>query len=434
MARVKFSKVKLPRNELMYTLLHLSLWAQIGVIVRAYLQKFFVLGCQGGWGPCLEGTDIVPSLVRVECIHHISIIELVGGVYFEVLPPNMLGTYIIGLVATSAMVGLDESKSIAMLTGSHPWQSNFPLQVGVRTGLCGSITTFSSWMLEAMTTCIDGNQWVTGIGQIIVGFSCAVLSFALGTQSALLIHHHYCKGPMEDEKIKYVEKEADYIFGRSEEDVRASTELEALEADLPEQMPLSESERRDTDYTIGRNSERSGDVKEEKEEEIVSSGYAPQRVDHCAAILLVLLTIGSCFGVAYETQHTWIRNIWLSVLFAPFGCISRWLLSKLNYKMKNTWEWLPAGTLTANWVGAILDYCLQTIQIRVAPGYWGTLIISAVETGFCGCLTTVSTLIAEIVKLAELIPFSMRSYVYTSFTFIGAFIWGLCFLGWVYWT
>ena len=59
MARVKLSKIKLPRNELIYTVLHLSLWAQIGVIVRAYLQKFFVLGCQGGWGPCLKGMDIV---------------------------------------------------------------------------------------------------------------------------------------------------------------------------------------------------------------------------------------------------------------------------------------------------------------------------------------------------------------------------------------
>lgn len=37
------------------TLMHLALWAQIGVLTRSFLDQFFVLGCKGGWGPCLEG-------------------------------------------------------------------------------------------------------------------------------------------------------------------------------------------------------------------------------------------------------------------------------------------------------------------------------------------------------------------------------------------
>jgi fluoride ion exporter CrcB/FEX len=106
----------------------------------------------------------------------------------------------------------------------------------------------------------------------------------------------------------------------------------------------------------------------------------------------------------------------------------------LNYKLANDWEWLPIGTLAANWTGAILDFVLQSVLIRVAPGYWGSLIINAIETGFCGCLTTVSTLVAEIMKQAEQLPFSMRVYRYTLATFVGAFIFGLCFLGWAYWT
>lgn len=355
-----------------------------------------------------------------------------GGVYFAVLPPNMLGSFIIGLVATSAMVQIDEQKAVVFLGADHPWQSNIPLQVGVRTGLCGSITTFSSWMLEAMTTCLTGNQWLTGIGQMIVGFACAVVSFVFGMQVALVIHHSISRTPLENEMLRYSKKEADFVFGGGEDPERISGELEELEPDLPMQRPLSKVETSKSQDYVAEDSiqiERSI-VKESRE----MSGFHAQGIDHVAALLLVLLTVGSCFGVAYETKHYWIRNIWLSVLFAPFGCISRWLLSKANYSLKHGWDWLPVGTLAANWTGVVLDYVLQSIQIRVAPGYWGSLVIDAVETGFCGCLTTVSTLMAEIVKLSELLPFSLRAYVYTAMTFVGAFILGLCFFGWVFWT
>ena len=50
-------------REWIYTLIHLSVWAQLGVLVRTYLQKFFVLGCSGGWGPCLSGAAcLVPCV------------------------------------------------------------------------------------------------------------------------------------------------------------------------------------------------------------------------------------------------------------------------------------------------------------------------------------------------------------------------------------
>lgn len=37
---------------------HLAFWSQIGVLTRIYLDKFFLDGCNGGWGLCLtsEGT------------------------------------------------------------------------------------------------------------------------------------------------------------------------------------------------------------------------------------------------------------------------------------------------------------------------------------------------------------------------------------------
>jgi hypothetical protein len=41
--------------RLVTTLIHLALWAQLGVFTRVFLDKFLTLGCSGGWGPCLGG-------------------------------------------------------------------------------------------------------------------------------------------------------------------------------------------------------------------------------------------------------------------------------------------------------------------------------------------------------------------------------------------
>lgn len=94
-------------------LLHLCLWAQIGVITRIYLMKFFVIGCGTVWGPCLDGSD---------------------GIYTQSLPANMLGSMIMGVVAASSVLGLDTKTQLALLPKKHPWQKNVPLHIGRRRG------------------------------------------------------------------------------------------------------------------------------------------------------------------------------------------------------------------------------------------------------------------------------------------------------------
>ena len=41
------------------------------------------------------------------------------------------------------------SQPVAALPAAHPLQDAVALHVGLRTGYCGSLTTFSSWLLQA---------------------------------------------------------------------------------------------------------------------------------------------------------------------------------------------------------------------------------------------------------------------------------------------
>lgn len=56
------------------------------------------------------------------------------------------------------------------------------------------------------------------------------------------------------------------------------------------------------------------------------------------------------------------------------------------------------GTLAANMLGTAIDFGLQALLTKRGPslGYWGGLVVSALQTGLCGALTTVSTLVAEV--------------------------------------
>lgn len=410
------------RSEWVVTVIHLAAWAQIGVIIRAFLGKLLELGCGGNqWGPCLA-----------------------GGVYFKDLPANMLGSFIIGLVGTSDMLGIADHRAVGLLPADHMWQANIPLQTGVRTGLCGSITTFSSWMLETMTTAIQNNLWMNAIGMIIVGLYCSIISYVMGTHLALFIDKTVNKEPVLEEQVTFKEEQAEAALGLSTQQASLS-ELEDIEPDIPVLVPLSEDEMISSNLSghverIMEAKERLGKLEGRvPEQRSKTSGgekakWTLQVVDVVIVALLVCITVATSCGVAYEIKHVWLRQIWLALLLGPFGCLCRWLLSRLNYQIEGDWKWFPLGTFIANILAATIDFCLQAVLIRTSPAYWGTLVINSIELGFCGCMSTVSTLITEIVAMSEFVPASLRAYKYSFLTFVGTFVWALCIYGWVFWT
>ena len=50
-----------------------------------------------------------------------------------------------------------------------------------------------------------------------------------------------------------------------------------------------------------------------------AASYHGWRTDGAACVALLLLTAGFAAGAGLETQHTWLRTLWLSCLLGPFG-------------------------------------------------------------------------------------------------------------------
>mmetsp|Transcript_9313 Transcript_9313/g.11612 ORF Transcript_9313/g.11612 Transcript_9313/m.11612 type:complete len:391 (-) Transcript_9313:101-1273(-) len=148
--------------------------------------------------------------------------------------------------------------------------------------------------------------------------------------------------------------------------------------------------------------------------------------------LVAFIIIVVLIGVKYN--GSW-RSWTFACFFAPFGALSRFFLSKyLNPKIKN----FPLGTFTANLWGTLLLAIFTLLGRGKLPGnalsqivtnVLNCHVLSGLDDGFCGALTTVSTLVVELFGLRTL-----HSYRYGFYSIASSYIVTILVLGSYNWT
>ncbi|EFJ50159.1 hypothetical protein VOLCADRAFT_103989 [Volvox carteri f. nagariensis] len=127
-------------------------------------------------------------------------------------------------------------------------------------------------------------------------------------------------------------------------------------------------------------------------------------VDLAAAASLLTLTGVSLAYVYLDRESAaasrgYRRYWWFSILLGPSGCFLRWYLSHLN-----GWRdgWLQYGTFAANVLGCALVFACEALLFRLegSLGEVQRMALQGLMVGTAGCLTTVSTYVVEIQKLA----------------------------------
>lgn len=137
--------------------------------------------------------------------------------------------------------------------------------------------------------------------------------------------------------------------------------------------------------------------------------------------------------IGVKNEGLW-RTWTFSILFAPFGALLRFYLSKfLNSKVKN----FPLGTFTANILGTLL-LATFTLLARGKRSHSDTPLVNHVtgcqvlvglDDGFCGALTTISTFVVELFALR-----TVHSYRYGFTSVWLGFIIMILLLGSYNWT
>lgn len=102
---------------------------------------------------------------------------------------------------------------------------------------------------------------------------------------------------------------------------------------------------------------------------------------------------GGPVGNASWAQETWRSQALFALVFAPLGCLLRFYTSlQLNGKIKS----FPLGTFAVNILGTMMEAIFLDLQRVPIGGMVGCQVLQGMSDGFCGCLTTVSTWVAEL--------------------------------------
>jgi fluoride ion exporter CrcB/FEX len=133
----------------------------------------------------------------------------------------------------------------------------------------------------------------------------------------------------------------------------------------------------------------------------------------------IVLALWSCAAIVYfpaihklrdgdDSNNKQVLDLFAGMCLAPFGAWLRFMLAKWNSRSPN----FPQGTFAANilgtslsitcWIAAAKMQCQDHPETtRVGPWWDECTWVAATSGGFCGCLTTASTLANELDKLSR---------------------------------
>ncbi|KAI7865469.1 CrcB-like protein-domain-containing protein [Spinellus fusiger] len=280
-----------------------------------------------------------------------------GAPVFGLIYAQWIGCFIMGITVYNKVTLL---------------QWYLPLQVALSSGLCGSITTFSSWQLDifkAFSNYSDadhgrGDNVLAAISQLLVTLGMSFTGFIVGQ------HAGRC--------IEWIVQCKHSSQGKDQHELKV----------VPHHF--------ETEYL--------------------------QLHDYGVIIFGLLLWVGVVLAAIFTQQQ---QEIALACVFAPVGSLLRWRLSFLNVYMENHF---PVGTFIANVFGTAVLAVLALVQSGPMLSPMACTLTQALADGFCGCLTTISTFIVEIKTLS----FS-NTYMYGTisvvvsqcllFVILGSYVW-----------
>lgn len=136
--------------------------------------------------------------------------------------------------------------------------------------------------------------------------------------------------------------------------------------------------------------------------------------------------LGAILMSIFPPHDQWRQKALFALVFAPLGCLARFYLALLlNGKMAS----FPMGTFAANVSGTVILAMAWDVAHVDSGGLIGCQVLQGIEDGFCGCLTTVSTWVAELNSLRR-----RNSYVYGTVSVIVSFGLMVIIMGSLRWT
>eukprot|EP00929_Paragymnodinium_shiwhaense_P013183 TRINITY_DN121040_c0_g1_i1.p1 TRINITY_DN121040_c0_g1~~TRINITY_DN121040_c0_g1_i1.p1 ORF type:complete len:472 (+),score=54.53 TRINITY_DN121040_c0_g1_i1:78-1493(+) len=318
---------------------------------------------------------------------------------------NMLGCMLIAMIAR------------------HKTRMHSVMSVGLSAGLCGSLTTFGTWMQESAVVFLNGDIWMALI-EVVCQLAVCQWSFNFGHYVAGFGMIATMQGEAANGRVPVASKTrlmANLSPQREGSTARygehgcgngqpvPNTDQEEVSSQLAEVMSYDLELDDMSAWADIRTTSAAEMTKEERQ--CLKSDHVLGRAVYLAEICSVVLALGviaTCLLWFTSPGDADNRDTHLfDLALAPLGALLRWTLSwwnpaltpvgstRENYDRVFPWRRLPVFTLIANVLGAAAVGVSTMWAGRCNDDTLRALAV-AVGTGFGGSLSTVSTFVSEL--------------------------------------
>ena len=169
---------------------YLGIAAIFGTLLRLILAQLFGQACSN---PETIGWIADESVL---CVTRDGTTTQNEGIIFADLPANLLGSFLMGLLQDGVSLGLAVNLPIVFLRPSNSFQSFDIWHTALKTGFCGSLTTFSAWNSEMVVMMVGHFEVVSSRQSMvwralfgyIIGMETAIGSYVFGRTVAWWLH------------------------------------------------------------------------------------------------------------------------------------------------------------------------------------------------------------------------------------------------------
>ncbi|XP_077242422.1 fluoride export protein 1-like isoform X1 [Tasmannia lanceolata] len=319
-----------------------------------------------------------PSLKYISCLIHLAVFGIMG-VFARYLLQKLFGPSVAGTTSDQTPLYLDLPSNMvgSFLMG---WlgivfkadinEVSDLLAIGLTTGFLGSLTTFSGWNQKMLDLSAEGH-WVNSMVGLLIGMLLVVMLIKVGVDTATGFR---------------------YLLNRRGMLNSSTWKVDSYKGQL-----------------------------------ILFSVFV---------LMLGLLWFISVASARIHLERDHISaELWLACIVGPPGVWLRFVLARLNGRglgRNGLMKWFPFGTLAANVFAACLMAALATIRNVVATKRCD-IIVTGIQLGFLGCLSTVSTFVAEVYTMGTS-DHPRRAYFYSMVTIILSFALGTLIYSVPVWT